>query len=242
MRSNKHQIQIKYTETLCWEFLPPQCHIAPELTLGPLHAGTQNASAELPRTKRPLFMSPALNSLRICLPGAIWNLHRSTQRRRTPSSKDFSPWTKGSFNSLSCPRACDTRAAFLITSPRVPEALKTWFSTTQVRPCQHIGHTRIKHEKCLQCLILQPSSRKHSWPDSSHPWKETCRNVLDSPSSASQFWVPTPCAAVSPTLPPPNIQHPFEGKVSCKDKKLHLQKLRRSALKNQTPKYIWTHE
>lgn len=109
---------------------------------------------------------------------------------------------------------------------------------------QHIAHTRIKHKKCLQCLILQPSSRAHSWSDSSHPWKETCRNILDSPhwppGSRCPLCCATPCAAVSPTLPPPNI--PLKAKLVARTKNCTCKSWGVLLWKTKSPKHIWTHE
>lgn len=169
------------------------------------------------------FMLPALNNLRTCFLEVISS--RSLKGTlRGPSSNYSSPWMakkRFALTGLSGPGCPMTLPAS--GSLGVRQRL-CWdrFPSYRSRPCQHTPHFSVMQENKAQSSIPKPSVREHSWLDSSHPQKQTCRSV-------SHFWVPT----VSSCFPPSKCQ--IEGKVSCKDKKMHLQKLRRPALKIQPP-------
>lgn len=132
---------------------------------------------------------------------------------------------------------------FTLSAPGSPRPWRDGFPPHRSGPRQHIAHARIKHKKRLQCLILQPSSREQSWPDSSHPWKQTCRNVSDSPpphNSGCPLCCATPCAAVSSTLPAPNI--PLKVKLVARSKNCTCKSWGSLLWKTKPPKYIWRHE
>lgn len=139
----------------------------------------------------PFFMSSALNSLGICFPDVISvSSHKGTQGG--PSSNYFFPWmTKKcfaltAFLAQSTPWDQGSLSHYQPQGPRLPRLrhCRGRFPSHRSGPCRHTPCFRVKQGKYPQHLILKPSAREHSWPDSSHPWKQTCRGVLN-PSHVS---------------------------------------------------------
>lgn len=195
-----------------------------------------NASAELARTQQPFLHI-------ICTEQPPDSLSRGhfgelSQRHTAGTKKQLSLLMNGKkelcTNSLSCPE-------YLVIprQPRTPSALglcrdRCPYHTSG--PWQHTEHSK--------------RSNRNAWYWSLHP-NNTAGLILPIPADriAGLFqthptFLPTTlcCSACEGERRFTRSKCRFEGKISCKDKKLHLQKLRRSALKNQTPKYMWTHE